>query len=314
MSQVDVPATRRGSPKAAPVRDRGQLHEILEAYSQAAERLQASHDRLQAEVAALREQLAETNRELQRKKQLAALGEMAAGLAHEIRNPLGGIQLCASMLETDLARMPRSLELVRKISHGVSLLERIVREVLEFAHESEPHLADCTVGELVRRALLYAADKLEQHGCGVEIEEGLDALGVRADPDQVPRALLNLMVNAAQATEGVAGGGTLRIGPAVDEAAGLAGVLLADNGCGIAEALLERIFNPFFTTRDTGTGLGLAVVHRIVEAHHGRIAVRSTPGKGTAVTVLLPRTTDQPSSSLRTTNYELRTSPSEADR
>jgi signal transduction histidine kinase len=280
MSQVEVPIA--GIPSG------GELGAIFAAYNQLAERMQSSHDRLNAEVARLTAELADTNRELQRKKQLAALGEMAAGLAHEIRNPLGGIQLCASMLESDLARMPRDLELARKISHGVCLLERIVRDVLAFAHEAEPQLAAVCVGDLVRKALLYAADKLEQHGCGVEIEPGLEELCVLADADQLARALLNLMVNAAHATEGVPGGGVLRIGPAAEPAARLAGVRLADNGCGIPEDVLEKIFNPFFTTKDTGTGLGLAIVHRIIEAHDGRIHVTSAPGAGTTFTCLLP--------------------------
>ena len=288
MSQVDVPAVGSDSPESGDIVNRGQLHEIIEAYSQAAERLQASHGRLRAEVVRLRDQLAEKNRELQRRKQLAALGEMAAGLAHEIRNPLGGIQLCASMLETDLQHMPRSLELARKVSLGVSLLESIVREVLAFANESEPQIIDCLLGDLIRKALLYAADKLEQCGCGVEIEPGLDDIAVRADVDHLSRALLNLMVNAAQATIGVAGGGTLRIGPIADDAASLAGVRLSDNGCGIPEDMLEKVFNPFFTTKDAGTGLGLAVVYRIIEAHGGRIAVRSTPGVGTEISCYLP--------------------------
>jgi signal transduction histidine kinase len=275
----------------APVPGPGQLDELLAAYgqvAQVAERLKASHDGLQEQVERLREQLAAKDRQLERRKRLAALGEMAAGLAHEIRNPLGGIQLCASMLETDLEQMPRAQEMARKIGYGVCLLERIVRDVLAFARQSEPDPVPVAVGQLVRMGLLYAADKLEHYRCGVEIEDGLDDLAVLADPEQVSRALLNLMVNAAQATEGLDGGGVLRIGPVVDAPGALAGVRLVDNGCGIVEDLLERVFDPFFSTRDEGTGLGLAIVHRIFEAHNGRIAVRSELGVGTEISCYLP--------------------------
>src|SRR5438477_7315029 len=112
-----------------------ELGRIIMAYSEVTERLQQSHEKLQETVVALREELGEKNRLLERRNRLAALGEMAAGMAHEIRNPLGGIHLYASMLAKDLLEMPSSLELVKKISGGVKRLEALVSQVLAFSRE-----------------------------------------------------------------------------------------------------------------------------------------------------------------------------------
>ena len=115
-----------------------ELGAIVLQYNEVTERLKASHERLLAEVARLRDELEHTNRQLERRERLAALGQMAAGLAHEIRNPLGGIQLYASLLARDLADSPNLLETVRKIQRGVHMLDGLVNDVRSFAHPSEP--------------------------------------------------------------------------------------------------------------------------------------------------------------------------------
>src|SRR3954465_879012 len=140
-----------------------ELGRIIMAYSEVTEKLQESHEKLQDTVVALREELSEKSRLLERKNRLAALGEMAAGMAHEIRNPLGGIQLYASMLAKDVAAMPPSLDLVKKISGGVKRLESLVSSVLAFSRDIHASPAPADLAELINRAIELATPKLDQH-------------------------------------------------------------------------------------------------------------------------------------------------------
>jgi signal transduction histidine kinase len=258
-----------------------ELGRIIIAYSEVTEKLQQSHAQLTDTVRALQNELGEKNRLLERKNRLAALGEMAAGLAHEIRNPLGGIQLYASMLAQDVADRPESLQTVRKIAGGVRRLEALVGQVLQFSREivAQPEPAD--LADLVDQAAELASAKLGERGvaCGVE---GPRPFGVVVDPLLVGQALLNLLLNAAEAIAPDSGGRvTVRFArPTHDSAVKQFHLVVADNGPGIPAGVLDRIFNPFFTTKDTGTGLGLAIVHRVVEAHDGTITATNEPGRG----------------------------------
>lgn len=271
-------ATATGS-EVSPNRRIEELGRIILAYSEVTERLQQSHEMLQQQVAALREELGEKNRLLERRNRLAALGEMAAGMAHEIRNPLGGIHLYASMLARDVAAMPASLETVKKISGGVKRLESLVSQVLAFSREINVTPAPADLAQIVSRAVEMAAAKLDSCGVAWEIE-GLAEMPVSVDPLLMEQALLNLVLNAAEAMS--ERGGTLRIvydsGEAVE--ARQLRLIVRDSGPGIPAGVIDRIFDPFFTTKDTGTGLGLAIVHRIVEAHEGTIIASNPPGGG----------------------------------
>jgi signal transduction histidine kinase len=256
-----------------------ELGRIIMAYSEVTDRLQQSHEKLQETVIALREELGEKNRLLERKNRLAALGEMAAGMAHEIRNPLGGIQLYASMLAKDVAGMGPSLELVKKISGGVKRLEALVSQVLAFSREIRISPVASDLAQIVARAVEMATAKFD--ACGVVWEiEGPAELPVTLDPLLTEQALLNLLLNAAEAME--ERGGTLRIFYSTGEEveARQLRLVVKDNGSGIPATVLDRIFDPFFTTKDTGTGLGLAIVHRIVEAHEGTIMASNSAGGG----------------------------------
>src|SRR6185295_18464366 len=134
-----------------------ELGRIIMAYSEVTDRLQQSHEKLQQTVVALREELGEKNRLLERKNRLAALGEMAAGMAHEIRNPLGGIHLYASLLAKDLVDRPPSHEIVLKISNGVKRLESIVSQVLQFSRDIQINPAPCDLAEIVRQTVELTA-------------------------------------------------------------------------------------------------------------------------------------------------------------
>ena len=211
---------------------------------------------------------------------------MAAGMAHEIRNPLGGIQLYASMLAKDVAAQPQSLQLVNKISAGVKRLEALVSQVLQFTREIAANPVPVDLAEIVDQALELAGGKMRAVRA-VCRASGPRPMPVVVDPLLLGQAILNLLLNAIEAT-----GNNGRVDVSwlesrdesdVDPSSISGGhfrLAVRDSGPGIAPGVIDRIFNPFFTTKDSGTGLGLAIVHRIVEAHDGTIAVSNPPDGG----------------------------------
>jgi signal transduction histidine kinase len=261
------------------VRRMEELGRIILAYSEVTQRLEQSHEQLRQMVQSLREELSEKNRLLERKNRLAALGEMAAGLAHEIRNPLGGIQLYASMLAQDVADREAPLKAVAKISAGVRRVEALVGQVLQFSREISARPQPVDLIAIVEQAIDHAGKTMaeRQVECSLESEPQLP---VGVDPLLLGQAVLNLILNAAEAIEG---GGTIVVtcaSPPEGSEAKQFHLTVRDSGPGIAPQILDRIFNPFFTTKESGTGLGLAIVHRIVEAHDGTITACNGEGGG----------------------------------
>ena len=257
------------------------LSQIIQAYNQVTEKLQRSHETLQEEVLRLRRELASTNAQLQRSRRLSALGEMAAGIAHEIRNPLAAIQLYAAMILDDLQdsapQIRVALENTHKVADAVRRLNSIVVDVLNFSRDLEPKPQLLFVADLLNRSIEANYPALDAAGITVERGE-LDPpdLTVHADSDLLHQALVNLIRNAVEAMGSRDGQRILRLGTTAD-AAGVT-LIVRDTGPGIDDQTIDRIFNPFFTTRNTGTGLGLAIVHRIVDAHGGAISVRNEAG------------------------------------
>lgn len=262
-----------------------ELGAIINSYNEVTERLKQSHDRLRDEVVRLHDQLDEKNRELARRERLAALGEMAAGVAHEIRNPLGGIRLYADLLIKDLCEMPKSQQLARRVSDGVSVLESIVGDVVEFAGESMPDVAPVRAATLLEEAIGLAAPAVSSRGCDLRVKPIDRELYVQADTNQVLRALLNLLLNAVDAA---GANGSIRISVRLNASGTHCDYLIADSGPGISADLMNRIFHPFFTTKSSGTGLGLAIVHRIADAHGGSVRARNRDGGGAEFCLSLP--------------------------
>lgn len=256
------------------------LHEVLEMYNDVTQKLQVSHERLQNEVQRLRDQLEQKNKELELKNRLAALGEMAAGIAHEIRNPLGGIALYASTLAAEVSDRPAAVQLVSKISNGVKGLNILVSDMLAFTRDLNLNKRECDLADMILAAVEMVMPTLLQHKVKMNIDDGLTGLTMQADPKLMERVLVNLIGNAAEAIgESRDTGGEILImaRPIRDQV----DLTIADNGPGIPADALEKIFNPFFTTKHTGTGLGLAIVHRIIEGHGGTIRAENLPeGKG----------------------------------
>jgi signal transduction histidine kinase len=262
---------------APPAQRIEELGRIILAYSEVTEKLQQSHDRLEQTVAALREELSEKNRMLERRNRLAALGEMAAGMAHEIRNPLGGIQLYASMLAGDLADHPQSFELAQKIGGCVRKLEGLVSRFLHFAREMKLHIVECDLVDVVDDALSLAGGAIVEKLIKISTR-GPKSVLISADPLMLGQALLNLILNAVQASQN---GGAVVVDYFADSSEGKQFRLaVEDSGPGIPPEIMDKIFDPFFTTKDEGTGLGLAIVHRVVEAHEGIISASNREGGG----------------------------------
>lgn len=265
-----------------------ELGAIIEAYNQVTEQLKASHELLGREVSRLRLELEGKNRELRRRERLVALGELAAGVAHEIRNPLGGIRLFASLLARDLKDLPDSLRVVNKIVQGVGSLESIVNGILDFARPPEPEPRRVQLDVVVREAIELAAERIERSDAKITVGDELAGVMLVTDGRLLQRALLNLLLNAIDAAgHGDHPGEVAFALGEVDEQYAL--LIVSDNGPGIPVELLDRIFNPFFTTKDSGTGLGLAIVHQIVESLGGSIRASNRAEGGAVFAMRLPR-------------------------
>ncbi|MBN1846429.1 MAG: hypothetical protein JW810_12140 [Sedimentisphaerales bacterium] len=264
-----------------------QLASMFAAYNETTDRMLGSYQQLQAEVARLREQLRQKNEQLERKNRLAALGEMAAGMAHEIRNPLGGIQLYASLLERDLAGQAEPANWARKISHGVRTLDAIVSDILAFTQDQTCSKSELNVSELVRKVLDYLRPRYAEAQVSVDLDGVAPDLNVQADETMLTRVFLNLLHNAFDAL-GPSGRVVLKALSWSEQRPYRARIEIADSGGGIPESIREKIFNPFYTTKDTGTGLGLAIVHRLIECHGGIITAANNDMGGASFTILLP--------------------------
>jgi signal transduction histidine kinase len=261
-----------------------ELAAIIRAYNDVTDRLKDAHERLQGEVGRLREELHRKNEELRRRERLSALGEMAAGLAHEIRNPLGGIALYASMLERSLTDRPKDCGAAERIAGEVRSLERLVSEILDFAQEDRLERQSIRLGQVLEDVAEAARPWASQCHAEVSIDAAAGATSLFADARKLKQVLLNLVINGLQA----AGRGG-RVVVATERATdGAMRIIVRDNGPGIPPEVRDRIFNPFFTTKDDGTGLGLAIVHRIIEAHGGAIRAFNSAEGGAVFEVTLP--------------------------
>jgi two-component system, NtrC family, sensor histidine kinase HydH len=251
------------------------------------------------EQARRREQLAvtllETNRQLEqaqadarRSERLAALGQLSAGLAHEIRNPLGVIRGSAEMLNQKLhSADPITSELAGYISNEVERLNRLVARFLDFARPLQPKVEKQPIKPIVDLALKSVQEQQPDAKVQVEWQETSNLPAVIVDSELIERVFTNLFSNAYEA---MPEGGLLRVKmkPAVSDGRGGVEVEVSDTGPGVPVEEQEHIFNPFFTTKKSGLGLGLSMVSRIVDDHRGRIRLESQSGKGACFCVFLP--------------------------
>lgn len=225
--------------------------------------------------------LEEAQEELVRRELLAALGEMSAVVAHEVRNPVAIIFNAVGQLRKAPAQRE---ELLSIVEDEAERLKRMVSDLLEFARPANVVLAETALAPVVESAI--AAVRGSVDAAPVEVEVDLDGCPERVDCDErlIRQALINLMTNAVQASTKAG-----RVKVSARAQGDRVSIVVADNGVGIPDALEAKIFTPFFTTRPTGTGLGLPVVQRIAEAHGGALAYRPTPGGGATFELSLPR-------------------------
>lgn len=278
-----------------------ELAELISTFNDVTARLHQTHETLAGEVARLKAELRDANEQLRRSRQLAALGEMAAGIAHEIRNPLSPIGLYAGMLEEDLADRPEQADLAARIGSAVRGLDRIVGDVLTFARDIKLRSESTDPAALAERVAELSRPDFERRGVELDVDvSAAAAIEVPCDAGLVQQALLNVLRNACDsASERAASDpkaearARLRVdrGSARDSSgrvADMARFTVHDSGDGVSEDVIERMFNPFFTTRAAGTGLGLAIVHRIIDAHGGRVRVWNHHEGGAVFELLLP--------------------------
>jgi two-component system sensor histidine kinase FlrB len=237
-------------------------------------------------------ELKQLEEEAERNDRLRAMGEMAAGIAHEIRNPLASIELFASIMKKDSQGDTEKMKLADHIVSGVKNMDRIISSLLLFAKSPEPSRQQCNINDLLRGILdsstdLQSPDNIHIH-CDYSNAEPL----AQGDKELLQQVFLNFIRNAVQA---MPEGGDLKLRVEKNKSPDnntyhrhFITTTISDTGIGISSADRENIFNPFFSTKDKGTGLGLAIAHNIVKAHQGTIDVESQKGKGTTFIVNLP--------------------------
>jgi len=242
-------------------------------------------------IAPLRTKLVHSQTLLEKQEKLATLGTLAAGIAHEIRNPLTSLKARLYTLEKHLQTVPAARKDTNIIGAEISRLERIVKDVLSFARPSDPKLETITAETVIREVHGLMSPDLESRGLQLVAESSVEML-IRADSGYLKQVLINLVRNGAEAIDG-AGTVTLRARAARASVGGreIDVVILevSDTGKGIPPGVEKRLFDPFFSTKETGAGLGLSIAARLVEKHGGILQYQTRPGHGTTFGVVLPR-------------------------
>lgn len=286
------------------------LREAFSRFNATSIDLERSYQLLEEQVRHLKRELEEKNKALkkslrekevlreqaERNNRLAAVGEMAARMAHELRNPLGSIELFAALLRKDLEKKSVQKEWVEHIALGVRAMDSALSNLLLFTRKPSPVLKKINLAKMIEEARLFAVHLLEQNRIQFTVTAESIPDVVWCDEDLLRQVLLNLILNAVDAMPdggeiSVIATACLRTGKTCkSQSPSNEGVRLAisDTGSGIPKKVLPKIFDPFYTTKHNGTGLGLAIVHNAVFSLDGAIQVQSAPGNGTTFTVLLP--------------------------
>jgi signal transduction histidine kinase len=244
-----------------------------------AEGLEASCNKLQAQS----ERIIAIEEQLRRSEKLSTLGEMAAVLAHEIRNPLGSIRGTAEILRDDYRPGDPKHEFIEIQIKETERLNHVVEDFLRLARQKPVELRDCSIREELETIVTLVAKDAQNRGISLRLESNAEAAIFRGDGEKLRQAFLNIVINALQATPA---GGSVSI--VLNKSDTGFEIIFRDSGSGIAPDDLQRIFEPFYTTKSDGTGLGLAVTRKIIEGHCGKMDIESKPGQGSTVSVRLP--------------------------
>ena len=228
---------------------------------------------------------------------LASLGEMAAGIAHELKNPLAGIEVMAGLLRRQVPDSKDAQSLLADILSEAKLANAIVVEMLEFVRPVRLQVERTDLADVVQQSVTMAESKTRRGDVKITVNVARDLPVIEADHHQLSQVFTNLLANAYEALEGKGHISISAVTGVIDSDPAFIGVHpptptvvvdVVDDGPGLPPDVTDKIFNPFFTTKVTGTGLGLAIVRKIVDAHDGRIDVSSTPGSGARFRVTLP--------------------------
>jgi two-component system sensor histidine kinase HydH len=222
--------------------------------------------------------------EIRRKEKLAAIGGLAAGVAHEIRNPLSSIKGIASYYKNKFEDGSEDKEMAGVMIEEVDRLSRVISELLDFARPTKLNRKPSDINELLKHSTRLVQQEAAAKKIGIQLNLASDSVEADVDPDRLTQCFLNLFLNAMQAMES---GGRLTVSSSTGVNGNVA-IDIKDNGSGISAGDLSKIFDPYFTTKPKGTGLGLAIAHKVIEAHEGQIRVRSTIGQGTVFSIVLP--------------------------
>ncbi len=252
---------------------------------QAEEALRESEARYRRLSESLEETVKKKVAELKQAESLAAIGRMVSTVAHEVRNPLQNIQTGVDTMRHEIGDDRSTLEIMEGIDYGVNLLNVIVTELLEYSRPVKLQYSSASVRDIIEQALTTQSHKLGGISAHLQLDQG--DRKISADLIKLSAVLVNLISNAAEA---MPGGGDLTIRSRFHKTDSDDFLLISvsDSGCGIGSEYLERVEEPFFTTKITGTGLGVPICKKIVEAHGGGFSIKSSPGKGTKIEIILP--------------------------
>jgi len=234
------------------------------------------------------DRLDQSQQALVRSEKLGLAGLLAARVAHDVRNPLSAIKMQTQLLKSKVAHSPSDVAMVNAVLHDIALVESVVQDLIEVARPGSLTLKPANVSHVVDDALRQMAAQFGHRGIRVDTRLGADLPEVQLDAGRFRRALLNVLVNAADA---MPSGGTIDIATRLDAGGRAVEVEVCDDGVGIDPAIIDRVFDPFVSTKRDGVGLGLVNAKAVVESHGGHMSLRRRERRGTCVRIMIPITT-----------------------
>jgi two-component system NtrC family sensor kinase len=276
------------------INSRDEMEEVADSFNQMVRKLKGAREelelwgkKLEQKVGQRTQELKEAQDQILRSERLAALGRLSAGVAHEMNNPLSGILLFTQSLLKKTKDDPSVQEDLEVIEQEIIRCSRIVRSLLDFARETKPKKVLTQINNVIENTLTLVENQADFHNIQITKELSTDLPSIALDANQIQQVLMNIILNAADA---MSQGGTLVIKSGLSSPDDSIEITLTDSGCGIPKEVIDRIYDPFFTTKEQkkGTGLGLAVSYGIIRKHQGSIVVESEVGKGTTFIIKLP--------------------------
>ena len=258
-----------------PIIEKDEFGELAQSFNAMAEEIQEYREHLEKTVQAKTVELKQAQDSLLQSEKLASIGLLAAGVAHELNNPLTSILMNINLLMEEVEKEPRFYNELKRVSEDTIRCKRIIDDLRDFSRRHKLEVQTCDLNQIVRNALGLIAHELKLHG--IKLFEELDPRlpAIECDSGRIQQVLMNVFVNALQA---MPRGGRLTVRTGIRD--GAVEVIVQDTGCGIASAIKGKIFDPFFTTKQDGTGLGLSLVYRIMEEHEGSVTIENVTPAG----------------------------------